>query len=774
MKYEEFIKQKSVLNQSEGIKVSRDDLHEMLFDWQKDLVSWALRRGRAALFTMTGTGKTIMQVEFARVVHEHEKQSVLIVSPLAVSYQTIREGAKLGVEINLMRKNGHVDGINITNYEQLEKIDASKYCCIILDESSILKSFTGKIRNMIIEKFDKTKYKLCASATPSPNDFMELGNHSEFLNVLKRKEMLSTFFINDTANVGTWRLKKHASEKFWEWIATWGAVLTKPSDLGYSDDKYQLPELITNEVHIETGIKLKENLFVVSAETLQERRQARKMTIKERVKVAAGLVNNSEEKWLVWCGLNDESAMLAKEINDSVEISGSHNSEYKETNMLNFSDGKIKCLVTKAKIAGFGMNWQVCHNMIFVGLSDSFEAYFQAVRRCYRFGQKKNVNVHIITSDIEGNVLENVKRKEKNNNIMLANLISKTKKYLEKDIHQEDLYKSNYIATDKMAIKRGDDMITKNIECKSQVLKDNYQIYNGDCVELSKAIDDESIDYMVFSPPFADLYTYSSSERDMGNCKDYDDFWQQYKYLIADQYRTMKSGRNVSIHCMNLPSTITRDGFIGLKDFRGDIIREYVKAGFIYHSEVVIWKDPLIAAVRTKAIGLMHKQLMKDSAMCRMGIPDTLLTFRKPGENHARIEHDEGLRSYAGADDPGGQGIKRAHFIWQRYASPVWMDVRQTHVLNKSQARDDKDEKHICPLQLDVIERCIVLWSNPGDVVLSPFAGIGSEGYKALLMDRKFIGFELKDSYFDVMCENLEKAERTHRVNNADLFSEVI
>lgn len=278
----------------------------------------------------------------------------------------------------------------------------------------------------------------------------------------------------------------------------------------------------------------------------------------------------------------------------------------------------------------------------------------------------------------------------------------------------------------------------------NQLVDSKYALYQGDCVETLRGVPDGSIHYAVFSPPFASLYTYSNSDRDMGNSRDDGEFQQHFGYLIAELLRVIMPGRLVSVHCMNLPAMKSRDGFIGVKDFRGDIIREFSGAGFIFHSEVCIWKNPVTEMQRTKALGLLHKQIRKDSAMCRQGLPDYVVTFRKPGENPEMIPHD--YESFP-VD------------VWQRYASPVWMDIRQSNTLQRKSARDEKDEKHICPLQLDVIERCIDLWTNPGDIVLDPFAGIGSVPYQAVLMGRRGLGIELKDSYYAQMVKNLEAAE---------------
>jgi len=304
------------------------------------------------------------------------------------------------------------------------------------------------------------------------------------------------------------------------------------------------------------------------------------------------------------------------------------------------------------------------------------------------------------------------------------------------------------------------------MEVFNQEITDNYSIYHGDCCEVAQDLPDNSIHYSIFSPPFASLYTYSNSDRDMGNCKTDEEFMTHFGFLVEHLYRVLMPGRLVSIHCIDMPAMKERDGYIGLKDFPGDIIRLFQQQGFIFHSRTIIWKDPLIEATRTKAIGLMHKQIVKDSAMCRNGLPDYLITMRKPGENPEPISHPNGFTSFIGTDEP--KGSPYSHHVWRKYASPVWMDIRQSNTLQYRSARDSKDERHICPLQLDVIERGIQLWSNPNDIVLSPFMGIGSEGFISIKTGRRFVGVELKESYFNQSVKNLERA--VFEVNQSSLF----
>lgn len=721
--YHTFLQSKQFIASPSGFE-SENEINPLLFDFQRDIVTWALRKGKAAIFAGTGLGKTLMQLEWALHVHKHTSGNILILAPLAVAQQTAREGAKLGIEVNICRKQEDVrPGINITNYEMLQHFDPAQFIGIVLDESSILKAYEGKVRTAIINTFKDTPYKLACTATPAPNDHMELGNHVEFLGVMTRTEMLSTFFIHDGGDTSKWRVKKHAKKAFWEWVASWAVMLRNPSDLGYEDNGFRLPPLNLHEIVVDkTGYVVRE------AKTMQDRRKARNDSINTRVECAAKIANATNEPHLVWCNLNTESEELTTAIEGAIEIRGAHDPEYKADKMVKFSNGEISKLVTKPSIAGFGMNWQHCHKMIFVGLSDSFEQYYQAVRRCWRFGQKDPVDVYIITSEKEGAVVSNIKRKEKEFEEMLKGMISAT----------QEITRQNIKSTG-----REIDSYQTQIETE-----DNWVIEWGDNVEEIKKVMDDSIHYTLFSPPFSSLYTYSNSERDMGNCKNYIEFFTHFNFLIPELYRVTMPGRLMSIHCMNLPTTKEHHGVIGIQDFRGDLIRAFQDAGFIFHSEVCIWKDPVTAMQRTKALGLLHKQLKKDSCMSRQGIPDYIITFRKPGANQEQVTHtDESFPVEA----------------WQRYASPVWMDINQSNTLQKDSAREHEDERHVCPLQLEVIKRCLELWTNPGDTVLDPFAGIGSTGYEAIKAGRKFLGFELKKSYFEQAVKNLRAAQREAR-----------
>lgn len=719
MNYDQFVESKRRSEKPTGHQPGR--LNPNLFDFQNAIVAWAVRRGRCGIFADTGLGKTLMQLSWAHEVAAHTGLPVMILAPLAVSEQTIEQGASFGIEVHRYTGADMASGVYITNYERMDSVDFESLGGIVLDESSILKSQTGKTRSALIAACQGIPYRLSCSATPSPNDFMELGNQCEFLGIMSQQEMLATYFVNDTGDTGTWRLKGWGATKFWEWMGTWAVVIRNPADIGFDGSKYNLPAPQYHEHVIQSeGFG---DLFAKPALTMTERRQAQRSSIADRCAALAQSVNaEPNEPWLIWCHLNDEAEELCRLIPGAVNVQGSDKPEVKAKAMMDFTHGAIRVLVSKPSICGFGMNWQHCARMAFVGLSDSFEQFYQAVRRCYRYGQSRNVQVHIFTAESEGQILLNIKRKESQHHEMSAQMVEHMKTIMDKELRGQEIVKDEY--------------------AEDVVKSDLYEVHLSDCVKLARKIESDSIDYSVFSPPFADLFVYSNSDHDMGNCASDEQFMAQFDFLVAELFRIIKPGHNVSIHCMNLPTTKMRQGYIGLRDFRGDLIRQFQKHGFIYHAEVCIWKDPVVAMQRTKALGLLHKTIRENSTMSRQGLPDYVVTMRKPGEVVDRVKHGDDLPVH----------------LWQEYASPVWMDINQGRTLNKLPARDENDEKHMCPLQLDVIERCIHLWTQKGDLVFSPFTGIGSEGFCAVKMGRRFVGSELKRTYWELAVANIADA----------------
>lgn len=449
--YEQFLASKHIQTEPSGFSVNRSELPSNLYPYQADLTSWALKRGRAALFTMTGTGKTPMQSSWADAVSQYDGHgSSLILAPLAVSKQTVKQmGEKFNIDIRPCRTGKDIGpGINIANYEMLHHFSPENLVGLALDESSILKSFTGKIRQQIIDFSRGIPFLLACTATPAPNDFMELGNHAEFLGVMSYTEMLATFFVHDGGDTSKWRLKGHAKEKFYEWLASWGVFLCKPSDLGYSDDGFDLPALHTMQHVVESGAIEGMLPGVVSmAQTLSERQGARRESIGRRCEKAAEIVRHADKPFMLWCNLNPESETLKRIIHGAVEITGSDKPEFKESAMMDFAAGNIECLISKPSICGFGMNFQVCHETAFVGLSDSFEEIFQATKRFHRHGQLHDVTRHLIISEAEGPVMKNVLRKEADFMTLIDNMVKHTKKIAMeniKSLHRErDSYRAD-------------------------------------------------------------------------------------------------------------------------------------------------------------------------------------------------------------------------------------------------------------------------------------------------------------------------------------------
>ena len=724
--YKVFLETKRKTFTESGFELKESELNPMLKDFQKYGVKTALSKGKFAFFFDCGLGKTFCQLEWAKQVSKKTNKKVLILAPLAIIEQTRNEALKFGIDL---------DCFDITNYDQLKNIDCSIYSGVVLDESSILKGRDGKLSSLIIETFKHTPYKLACTATPSPNDHMELGQHSEFLGGMSYLEMLAMFFVHDGGETSKWRLRKHAQDNFWRYVSGWSMAIDNPSSLGFCSEGYNLPEIEYIE-HIIKVENLSENLFGDVAVSATELHKDLNRSFDARIEKTLELVNSNDNQWIVWGLKNQETDTLSKLLDDSVNVQGSDKAEYKAKYLNGFAKNEFKTLITKTSIASFGMNYQQCNQMIFMSYDFKFEAFYQAVRRCYRFGQKDKVTVHILIPESQVNVRNTILEKEKQH----FERIKEMSKY-----SSETNYKK---AKSKVKI--------MNKEIKTE----NYHLINGDCVQETAKLPDNCADIVVFSPPFAELYVYSDKEEDMGNVSNYKEFEKHFKFLIPELKRTLKSGRMCAIHCMDLPIQKGKEGYIGLRDFSGMLINWFQNEGFIYHSKVTLWKNPVTEMQRTKALGLLHKTIKKDSIMSRVGIPDYVLFFRNEGENETPITHqdtDSNKLDYLPVD------------LWQKYASPVWYDIDYSRTLQYRSGRDGNDEKHICPLQLDTIERILHLYSNEGETVLSPFGGIGSEGCSAIKMNRKSISIELKESYFKIN-ENNHKAFVEEKFSKLTLF----
>lgn len=702
-----------------GFVVSADDLASGLFPFQAALTRWALRKGRAALFADTGLGKTRMQVAWAEKIPGR----VLILAPLCVGAQTIAEAKRIGVEIKPL---GAGTRIEVANYERLHHVTPSDYAGIVLDESSILKSFDGKTRTRLIAAFKETPYRLCCTATPAPNDIAELANHCEFLGIMTRAEMLATFFVHtDDGNEGRpgWRLKGHAHQAFYRWLASWGMFLRCPSDLGLSDEGYDLPPLEIREA-VMPGPPATGFLFPgMGLGGIRERLAARRDSLAPRLKEAVRLIQATPGPWIAWCGLNaEQEAITAALGEEAVSIAGRDSEALKQARLARFLSGEARVLVSKVKIAGFGLNLQHCSQMVFCGLGDSYEAYYQAIRRCWRFGQTRPVTAHLVVSDAETEIVANVRRKERTVAETAAALIGSMRTHEREEV--------GVTTRQRETIER--DLATGEA----------WTLHLGDAVEILAEQPEASADLSIYSPPFISLYTYTNSERDIGNCSSREEFLEHFRYVVRELLRVTKPGRLTCCHIAQVTSTKVSHGVIGLIDLRGAVTALFVAEGWIYDGDVVIDKDPQAQAIRTKSKALAFAQLKRDSSWLRPALVDYILVFRKPGDNAVAIHPDI------------------TNEDWICWARGVWYGIQESDTLNVREARADDDDRHICPLQLGTIERCVRLWSNPGEIIVSPFAGIGSEGYEALRLGRRFLGAELKREYWAAAVKNLTRMEQ--------------
>jgi len=634
----------------------------------------------------------------------------------------------------------------ITNYEMAGRFRMSDFGAVVLDESSILKAVGGKTRRALTDQCEAVPYRLCCTATPAPNDYVELGNHAEFLGICSRAEMLAMFFINANkehtfhhdgkayrrkgSNKGgqEWRLKHHAEEPFFRWLASWSIMMMKPSDLGYDDANFALPSLTIQTHFVQSDYKPKDRLFFTHIRGIREQAEIRRQTLPQRLERLVSIVNGDAQQWIVWVGLDVESEAATHALVGAVEVKGDDGLENKLDAFEGFQDGEHRVLVTKATIGGFGMNFQNAHKMAFLGLGHSWEQYYQCIRREWRYLQEHPVDVHIVMSTHEDGIYHNVMRKDAQARRLREKMIQRLKTWEKEELQ--------------MVILRRDRSEEET------VTRERWTAMLGDACTRLGELPDKSVDLSVYSPPFADLYTYTASPHDLGNSRNWDEFFAHYAFIIRQVLRTTKPGRVSCVHTSDIPALLQKDGYIGIKDFPGAVIAAHEREGWIFHGRITIQKNPQAQAIRTHAKALLFAQLRRDSVDSRPALVDQVLLFRKLGENAIPVLPV--------------QSAELDNETWIRWAHGIWTDIAETNVLQHGHkhGRAHEDEKHICPLQLETIERCIKLYSNPGETVLSPFAGIGSEGYVAVKHGRRAVLIELKRSYFDELVRNLLRAEQ--------------
>lgn len=782
--YTQFLSTKMVVPKPVGIDVSSENINAKLYRFQRDIVRWALMLGRAAIFADVGLGKTGMQLEWANHVARHTKGCVLILAPLAVAEQTVAEGRKFGVEVKHIQHPQDIGdaAIVITNYDRVDLFDAGAFTGVVLDESSIIKHYTKTFFGLT-EKFKRVPYRLCCTATPSPNDIVEIGNHSTFLDIMDFHDVLARWFVGEGDVARNARLKGHGVDDFYRWLTSWAVCISKPVDLG---DEYDMPgyERIIPEYHEYRIASSQETIERTWAEGkllpdtpsatkfMRVKRESTGDRVEQVRQIVAGIPDC--DPIIIWCDTDFEADPLKAAFPDAIEIRGSQSSAVKEAGLKAFTSGDKRMIITKPEIAGLGLNWQHCNQMIFSGVSFSFERTYQAIGRIVRYGQMRTPHIHMVYAESEGSVMQRLEDKKRQ--------FAEMQQEMNKAMRKYGLFR----------IERGN--VTFSATERDTANGEGWTMHLGDCVEVTKGFADNSIDLSVHSPPFASLYTYSDKQADMGNAASEEEFFEHYGFLIRELLRVIRPGRAVAVHVKDLPLFQNRDGVMGIDPFSDDVTAAFRRSRlesekdlpardqtrFVLQSRITVGKDPVIEMQKTNSHGLLYKNWRQKAEALRVGLPDYVLVFRKwtkDSTHEKSVTHHPTDLTYYGENPPrslmaipsrnSGQ-INASLPVWQNYANPIWDDVQipciwqdidQTNVLNYLIAKDNKDERHICPLQLDLIARLIHWYTNPGESVYDPFAGIGSTLYEAIRIGRNGIGAELKPGYWNLSQKYLKEAE---------------
>lgn len=734
-----------------------------LFDYQEWIVAMALERHRFAVFADTGLGKTLVQLEWARQVMHASKGRVLIVAPLNIVSQTISEAAKFygsRLPVDDVRDRAALaawlsngSGIGITNYEKIDGVEEPLAVDgVVLDESSVLKQSLGSRRTSLIKAFKGVPWKLCCSATPAPNDRIEYAEHAFFLDVVRStREFLAGWFVNRD---GKWQLKRHGIEKFYKHLASWSVFMRDPTAYGFSDNTADLPEIredfpaiqLTDEqIQAANRWNRAPQLSLMGADVggIVSRTKVQQIANGFELKDGKVLARFASDKprWivdlcnrvhgdeavLVWVQFDLEGDQLAEMIPGSVHLSGRTPRPQRDRVIEDFRLGKgARVLIAKPSMFGFGLNLQACRVQVFSTVTDSFERRYQAIRRSYRYGQTRPVVIYTPLTPLDEAMCQNVLNKQ---DVWKRDAGRQEQAYVEV-LRPKDSTERRVFVTDPQAE-------------ISRTQGDSWTLVQGDCIAHMPTMDEESMDLAVFSPPFANLFTYSSEAADMGNVRDDHEYRLQWRFFAERLIRVMKPGRVVAVHAMDVIRFAGQHGHRYTYDYPSDIRAGMQAAGFRYHARIAIDKNPQIQATRTKDANLLFVTLKRNALDSHPQASECVLVFRKPGESEAKVH-----------------AMDISNEEWVTWAHHVWYGIRETDVLNAALGKDADDERHICPLQLSLIERCVRLWTNPDEVVFSPFAGIGSEGYEALSWSRGFYGIELKDSYFKTATRFLsEKAK---------------
>ncbi len=736
---------------------------DYLFDYQQWIVNLACDRERFAIFGDCGLGKTAMLLDWCRLVTEHHQRRTLIVAPLQVVPQTVDEATHFygdGLPVldcrdraTLDRWLADGDGIAITNYEKLDHVDgALSVDAVVLDESSVLKQSMGARRTALVDAFAGVRWKLCCTATPAPNDRIEYAQHAYFLDIVRSpREFLALFFVNRDGN---WQIKGHAIERFYAHLASWSVFMRSPARYGFADNLAALPPATVLYPDVDLTVEQSEaareyesgdqpSLFGATPGGITSRTKMMQVahgfvlngdepirtfpTNKPDDIAALANVTHGDEPIVIWVTFDREGDQLGALIPDSVVLSGRTARPKRDLTIEQFRTGTgPRVLIVKPSMFGFGLNLQACRIQIFSTITDSFERYYQAMRRSYRYGQTRPVVIYIPLTQLD--------------QAMCTNVMNKQAAW-EHDADRQEREYINVLRPDDTTERRAlNTTPTPTLEVTEGA---HWTMVHGDSVAHMPTMAEASCDLAVFSPPFANLFTYSSAAADMGNVRSDDEYRLQWEFFCPELFRVMAPGRVVAVHCMDVIRFAGQHGHRSTYDYPADLRRGMEDAGFRYHARIAIDKNPQIQATRTKDANLLFATLKRNALDSHPQATECLLIFRKPGESKP-VKHSE-------------QAITNTE--WIAWAHHVWYGIRETDVLNTALAKEQEDERHICPLQLSLIERVVRLWSSPGETVFSPFAGIGSEGYEALSWRRKFYGVELKEAYYRTACKFLAERE---------------
>lgn len=755
--------------------VALPELNLALFDYQRWTVELALDRERFAVFADCGLGKTLMQLEWARIVTAAHEGRTLIVAPLQVVAQTIDEASRFygdvlpvldcrdsGALQDWLAETPQAGGqVAITNYEKIDGLYPEDgpplpVGAVVLDESSVLKQSMGARRTALIQAFRGVRWKLCCSATPAPNDRIEYAQHAYFLDVVRSpREFLARFFVNRDGN---WQLKRHGVESFYRHLASWSVFMRSPAAYGFADNLADLPPMTVEFPRVELteaqtveareweagnqsslfgatpgGITSRTKMMQIAHGFLLDDGAVRRFD-STKPDAIARLVNEThgDEPVIVWVTFDEEAEGLAAVIPDALAISGKTLKTKRDPIIEGFRRGDgPRVLLAKPSMLGHGLNFQACRVQVFSTITDSYERYYQAIRRSHRYGQTRPVVVYIPLTPLD--------------EAMCQNVLAKQATWEADATLQERAY---------IDVLRPDDTTERtvlNVEPQTEMDRAggaSWELVQADCIAHMPTMDADSIDLSVFSPPFANLFTYSSEAADMGNVRSDDEYRLQWEFFCPELFRIMKPGRIVAVHCMDVIRFAGQHGYRYTYDYPADLRRGMEAAGFNYHARIAIDKNPQIQATRTKDANLLFATLKRNALDSHPQATECLLIFRKPGESERVVHTEDG--------DPLNAISNQEWIAWAHH---VWYGIRETDVLNAALAKAQEDERHICPLQLSLIERVVRLWSMPGETVFSPFAGIGSEGWEALSWGRRFYGVELKRSYFETACRFLSERE---------------